>query len=399
MFAFKARSISEYIADPIAASTLIPANTVIFMADSAYMSTYASSSNWQFVSVPQSDGNPSYIRGTTNITNGAKLYTRTIPSSFTTVSSGAHSGPSFFVTNRTGALTSSGGTNTAAGSHTHSISGLNSTNNLGGKYHYGVVVGLYKCVTPTYEIPKGALVFTTNPQNEDLIQDGVYDNRSLISGNSSWVAARTQYGEEFYYGFSLSGTISSSGSHNHSLTNVRGNVSLAGTSRIGYYENGNLIGTHTHNFSISASIDPAVKYQKTYKTARNSGVYKGMILGWMGRSVSELPQGWYLCNGQVVNGYTTPSLNKDRCIGCTNSDSYNGYEGGSDTATISYSLTDTSPLRHTHIPDLGATVSTYPNNGPSGYHTDYDWAHSHDGSYTGTWKQGYYTLNFIIYLG
>ena len=398
MFAFKARSISEYIADPIAASTLIPANTVIFMADSAYMSTYASSSNWQFVSVPQSDGSPSYIRGTTNITNGGKLYTRTIPSSFTTVSSGAHSGNPFTVDNRTGTLNSSGGTNTAAGSHTHSISGLNSTNNLGGKYHYGVVVGLYKCVTPTYEIPKGALVFTTNPQNEDLIQDGVYDNRSLISGNSSWVAARTQYGEEFYYGFSLSGTISSSGSHNHQLLNARGNGSQAGSRTIGYYEYGDLLGTHTHISSIGAYPDPALKYQKTYRTARNTGVYRGMILGWMGRSVSELPQGWYLCNGQTVNGYTTPTLNKDRCIACTNSDYYNGYEGGSDTVRIDYSISNSGTLQHTHQTNL-SSIYVYPNNGPSSYHSTYDWAHSHDGSYTGTWKQGYYTLNFIIYLG
>jgi hypothetical protein len=399
MFAFKARSISEYIADPIAASTLIPANTVIFMADSNYMSTYASKSNWQFVSVPQSDGSPSYIRGTTNITNGAKLYTRTVPSSITTVTNGAHAGDPFYVTNRTGTLTQSGGTNTSAGAHTHSITGLNSASNLGGKYHYGAVVGLYKCVTPTYEIPKGALVFATTPQNEDLIQDGVYDGRSLISGNSSWVAARTQYGEEFYYGFSLSATISSSGSHNHSLTNARGNGSLAGSSYIGYNENGNLYGTHTHIYSITAYPDPAYKYQKTYRTVRNTGVYKGMILGWMGRSVSELPKGWYLCNGQVVNGYTTPTLNQDRCIACTNSDYYNGYEGGSDTVTINYSLSNSGTLQHTHLPDTGATISVYPNNGPGSYHSIYDWAHDHSGSYSSTWKQGYYTLNFIIYLG
>jgi hypothetical protein len=399
MFAFKARSISEYIADPIAASTLIPVNTVIFMADSTYMSTYTSSSNWEFVSVPQSDGNPSYIRGTTNITNGGKLYTRTIPSSITTVTSGAHSGPSFFVTNRTGALTASGQTNTAGGSHTHSISGLSSTSNLGGKYHYGVVVGLYKCVTPTYEIPKGALVFTSTPLNEDLIQDSVYDGRSLISGNSSWVAARTQYGDDLSSVSISTATISSSGNHDHGVSNVRGQVGLAGTYRLGYYEYGDLIGAHTHNFSIGASIDPAVKYQKTYKTVRNTGVYKGTILGWMGRSVSELPQGWYLCNGQIVNGYTTPSLNKDRCIGCTNSDGYNGYEGGSDTTIISYSISNSGTLQHTHVPDPGATIYVYPNNGLPAYHSAYDWSHSHTGSNTSTWKQGYYTLNFIIFLG
>lgn len=410
MFAFKARSISEYIADPVSSGTLIPANTVIFVADSAYMQTYPLASNWQFINVAQSDQNPSYIRGTTSITNAAKLYTRSTISSFTTVTGGSHSGVGWLTTNRlpSGVYPvgySSGSTNTAGGSHTHSVSGLNTSTSLAGIYYYGIVVGLYKCVNPTYEIPKGTFVFTTNPVNDDF-EPNSFDGYSLISGNSIFVATNTTYGGYQLYN-EISGIVSTSGDHNHVVSAIRGNGTINGSSTVGYYDAiANLYGGHTHvlqyqgggtrEINFSADVDPAFTYQKTYKTARNTGVYKGMVLGWAGRSLSELPQGWYLCDGQIVNGFQTPALNKDRGIAVTNDVSLNGYEGGTDKVTINYQFSDT--IQHGHGKS-SSSIYVYPNNGPPAYHNTYNWLHGHTGTNTSTWKQGYYTLNFIIYLG
>ena len=59
----------------------------------------------------------------------------------------------------------------------------------------------------------------------------------------------------------------------------------------------------------------------------------GFIGMWYG-SVASIPSGWALCNGQTVNGYTTPNL-QDRFIVGAGSGYGVGATGGASTVTLS----------------------------------------------------------------
>ena len=107
-----------------------------------------------------------------------------------------------------------------------------------------------------------------------------------------------------------------------------------------------------------------------------------------------------MCNGQTVNGIVTPSLNVNRYIMITNNSSYNGVQVGNDTAniTVSTSAGSTSST-HTHKPNTEGYQ--FKDTSYSAYHQIHDWVHNHDSNTAKSinYRPGYYTMNFIIYLG
>jgi hypothetical protein len=425
MFAFKARSISEPIADPFTAGTTIPTNAVIFMANND-MTSYTSSSNWTFINMSQSGDVPSQIRGCTLVSNGGKLYSKSISDSFVTSSVGAHTGQYDYVTEKfTGDNPNYPADTYEAGNHTHSVSGLSSSTNLGGKYPTSAVVSAYKCSATTKEIPKNAFIFAYSVQNEDFIPInqfnrnssgyGRFDGAALISGSSTWLATNAPYSaNNGIYGTDLSNitlnpTISTSGDHTHSSSPFGENGSI----RRNIYDvfrkdkltagKGNPVHTHGAN-NMTASVSTKVIFLKTYKAIRNTSVYKGMILGWTGTNAATLPKGWYICNGDTINGVTTPALNVDAVISMTSFNNFHGYIEGTDTLDITYAIGGTQGT-HSHAtitpPPYPAIYTLALTNGrQTNHHSDYfPWDHRHDGIGATPFKQGSYTLNFIIYLG
>jgi hypothetical protein len=430
MFSFKARSISEPIADPIAAGTTIPTNAVIFMANND-MSTYASSSNWSFINMGQSDGTPSQIRGCTSVASANTLWQRTLLTSVNiiTTSAGSHTGITYDGTTFTGYYYTeyfSGDNpnypidNKSSGDHTHSITGLSSSTNLGGKYPTSAVVSSYKCSATTKEIPKNAIIFAYSVQNEDFIpidqfnrnssNYGRFDGAGLLSGTSTWVATNAPFSaNNGIYGTDLSNvvlnpTISTSGSHTHSTSPYGGNGSYTRYGVNDYRQIdtiGNGVGNpvHVHDANnMTASVSTKVIYLHAYRAVRNTSVYKGMILGWTGTNASYLPKGWYICNGQTINGVTTPQANTDAVIAMTSLKNFHGYIDGTDTLDVTYSIGGTQGI-HSHVTVTYSGYRYMNGNIANNHKSYYSWNHEHVGTYSTAYKQAYFTLNFIIYLG
>lgn len=427
MFAFKARSISEPIADPFTAGTTIPTNAVIFMANND-MTSYTSSSKWSFINMSQSGDVPSQIRGTETLSGANKTITKNITDAFTTSNVGQHIGNQTY---RSPKYTALGGGNpyssanirTNDGGHTHSVSGLSNSSNLGGVYSYSAVVAAYKCIASTREIPKGAIIFAQAVQNEDFIPIdqfnrnssgyGRFDGAGLISGSLTWLATNAPFSvNNGIYGTSTSSitltpTISTSGSHTHEDPAANGGLrtdyDLAFNNTVDNTTAGLGSIAHTHNANgmYASAISPKVYFMKAYRAVRNTSVYKGMILGWAGTLTSELPQGWYVCNGQTINGFKTPQANVNAIICMTSLSNFHNFFEGTDTASITYAIGGTQG-QHRHYTKSGSTSSILANGTWANFHSDnpvFPWDHRHDGTGAINYKQGSYTLNFIIYLG
>ena len=432
MFGFKARSISEPIADPIAAGTTIPENSVIFVMQS----DASIPSNWSFINISQSDGSPSHIRSSTTVATGGQLFSRNIDASFITSSAGDHTGDSQYIVGQYNPAYSSylypltylqrGN----GGAHTHSISGLNGVNAIGGKYTTSTVVKMYKLTKSTSILPNNAICFAKEIQNLDFSPlsnfHNDYNKNALLSGNLTWadtnIAANNGiYGEDistprkddatstsYDTTFDIPSAYLSYGqnpSHDHKSA-AADNASFAFSGMVLYSQGlrtinsgtGTQIHTHAGANGISVSCSTAQQYLHPYKAIRDTSVYKGMILGWIGTVASSLPKGWYICNGQPVNGYTTPILNTGDLVSLTNDTNFFGVRsGGTDTAYINYKIGGSSS--HSHGEDTGSTYSQNIWRVAGDNHRQYVWNHRHDGTKTITYKQGYYTLNFIIYLG
>ena len=406
MFGFKARSISQYIADPIASGVTIPIDSVIFYRGD--MTNYAGNANWSFINVSQSGGLPSYVRGITDVTKAGLLYSKSISDSITLKSSGLHGDVGvgylqpYKQTGTNGNIYSA--LNGESGNHSHTITGLSGSSYVGGAFFPGAVVGFYRCVSPTKELPANTLVLAKSLQNDDFssIQNTLFDGVSFLSGSSTWVSTNLNlevYGSDRKY---FSKATSTSGSHKHEQLNQYGDLYSSNPTRT---PNLTVItaGSHTHIMDITAVLYPKVIYYTGYLTKRNTGVYRGMILGWLGTNPATLPSGWYLCNGQTVNGVVTPALNVDRYINMTSNENLRQTISpvtGGDYSEILYSTNTPSTLTHTHYPNPSGDDNRVGYYGYyTAYHKDYEWYHNHDGYINLPYKPGYYTMNFIIYLG
>lgn len=85
----------------------------------------------------------------------------------------------------------------------------------------------------------------------------------------------------------------------------------------------------------------------------------GGIIMWSG-AVANIPAGWALCNGQVVNGNTTPNL-LDRFIIGAGSATYNpGSTGGSSTTTPTGTISNTAITPTGTVSDTTLTTAQIP---------------------------------------
>ena len=90
---------------------------------------------------------------------------------------------------------------------------------------------------------------------------------------------------------------------------------------------------------------------------------KGTIVLW-GGSAATIPAGWALCNGQTVNGITTPDLRGQFIIGATG-DSGGNYNKGTTGGATGVALSTANLPSHTH----GISGSSSGTTGLSGSHT------------------------------
>jgi microcystin-dependent protein len=83
----------------------------------------------------------------------------------------------------------------------------------------------------------------------------------------------------------------------------------------------------------------------------------GGIIIWYGNS-SAIPTGWALCNGDKVNGFTTPDLRDRFVVGAGGSYNINQNGGSKDAVVVAHTHTVTDP-GHTHrLPtDSNGTVN------------------------------------------
>lgn len=101
------------------------------------------------------------------------------------------------------------------------------------------------------------------------------------------------------------------------------------------------------------SFQPSSLVTKQYvdNAIYNLHIPLGMIAGWFSVA-ANIPTGWALCNGQVVNGYQTPNLMDRFIVGAGYSYSA-GQTGGSNThahggASAAVALTAAQMPSHTH---------------------------------------------------
>jgi hypothetical protein len=241
-----------------------------------------------------------------------------------------------------------------SGSHSHSF-----TINLDGPNSYPDIlyVGLYeKNSSDTNSLPIGTIIFAENIATNDLYgisTTSAYDDLylrittddGLIGTQSSSVA-------------SLNYTTSSSGSHTHEPAS--GSLGLStydpyspAGAEITHPVDSPTAGQspiHSHTGTVSISQTKKYKKLRTYVVNGNGAqISNGMIFAFSNTSINLSPN-WYCCNGQIINGYTTPNI-VDRYILCGNSDiSSHNIIGTLDTNKIylGSSTTSTNDWTHNH---------------------------------------------------
>ena len=204
------------------------------------------------------------------------------------------------------------------GDHTHVISPVSFTNNSFLPTH--IKTGIYKrnlnSATSIFPLPIGTIVFAENIlNNSGVVANSSYDSKYLCITNTD-ASMGTIAGSNTVY----TTTDSGSGAHSHggsSSGTIRGAGSQGAINHT-YYATAYSSGMGTHSHVISVPTNHYKKYIKlrTYVVQKNNTyISSGMIFGFTSNIVSP---DWYCCNGQTVNGYTTPNL-VDRYVMCGNS--------------------------------------------------------------------------------
>lgn len=175
---------------------------------------------------------------------------------------------------------------------------------------------------------------------------------------------------------------------------------------------------HAENMGGNSSADADLLDGQHVSALIGTGLPAGAILMWSG-SDGNIPYGWAVCNGQIVNGYQTPDLRDRFVIGAGGSLSP-GATGGSTTITPSatlsaggHSLTVDEIPAHTHAyadKYVTGSVSRYcvTNTSKAGTETSRSTttaatgsgaAHSHPGNISFSQNSNlppYYVLYFIM---
>ena len=144
---------------------------------------------------------------------------------------------------------------------------------------------------------------------------------------------------------------------NASTVGTDTNYYLSGLS----FNTGNGVLTATVTGASNQTVDLDGRYAQS-----SEGVPLGTIVIWYG-SISNIPNGWSLCNGQTVNSYQTPDLRNRFVVGSW-SDSANaawpntapGHTGGSADATLvahSHTINNHTHQINNHTHTFSGTVN------------------------------------------
>jgi hypothetical protein len=156
-----------------------------------------------------------------------------------------------------------------------------------------------------FTLPIGTIVFGENIEDSGVVATSTYSSLYLYATTNDADVGRIGGGTTSR---SINLTTSQGGSHNHGATGVRaqnGYNPAFGSEKSAAIDTNQSTG-HTH--SLSASLTQYIKYMKlnTYIVQQeNVYIRYGMIFGFTSNNV---PPNWYCCNGQTIDGYTTPNL-------------------------------------------------------------------------------------------
>jgi hypothetical protein len=256
-----------------------------------------------------------------------------------------------------------------------------------------VGVAMYQAASTIGEIPPGVIVFAAD----------VNVNLSKIASNTSYndlhlaVTSNSLISSAYSNTVSSVPTVSSSGGHTHTTS---GTLSMPGVSSptAEYVNYATETGTaHVHtvsSFNISSVNTYAIKL-RTWITTDYCPVSNGMIFAWNANS-SQVPAKWYSCNGQIINGYTTPNLD-NRFIICGNNTTHSTLVNSGNTISWPSFNTSTDDWTHAHgtetnFYNAAATVATI-------FHASFNVLHSHSfNSGSATFLPRRQDLAFYIYL-
>jgi hypothetical protein len=203
------------------------------------------------------------------------------------------------------------------------------------------------------------------------------------TGANTAADARTNLGLGVLAIASIPLSLSNGGTGADNASGARGNLGL-GTIATQNSSNTTITGgtvTGLTNFSVLSGTPtvptPAITVDSD-QIATTAFVHdilpKGVILMWYG-AIATIPSGWALCNGDTVNGVTTPDLRNRFVIGAalddsgakTNIEGTNTQTGGSkNSILVQHSHTGTSEGQsntHSHSFSGSATSSALGNNG------------------------------------
>lgn len=287
----------------------------------------------------------------------------------------------------------------SGGAHTHSMG----QQTIGGNSYFPsyIRVGLYQRKINTskiFELPIGTIVFAEDLTNtEGVVATSLYNGNHMCAVNIPNTIG-TFYSGSNQFNFNIVSTISGAHAHNAIYPGpAPATQQTRVNAKTGANESDYAGIDHTHQGTASATITRKTISLRTYKVS-SSNVYitRGMIFGF---SSTNIPPDWYICDGSVINGYTTPRI-VDRYLMFGNAllSSHDKISGNDNYITVSGSLNSvTWEHRHgtdTIWQDYTNTTGKY-FHGPSGSLA----AHGHAGQTVTTYYENdRYNLLYCIYL-
>lgn len=357
---------------------VIPVGAIVF-----YNSTFTGLTGWTRFSV--ADGK--FLKGTA--TQG-DIEVTTSPSLTGTLnvsinSAGAHFptqssfGPAY---NPSGTAFPGGWFNLGtAGSHTHTVAGLNlSTITVPDVANHQTYI-MIQCTTETTRLPQNCIVFSQN-QPSSLFNQITPNNLSIKGGLFNGTTTSTP--------ITNTRTTAVSGTHSHIDTNYAYDPATVTSTNYPYVTTT----THGHNITLTiAAASILTKLLSAWGSTAETYLNENSILMYSG-SLTSLPTGWFVCDGN--NG----TINMvDYFVGVGSQLAYNTTTGSANNITATGTTTNNT-WNHSHkgngVPGATpATLASVPHATASASHS-----HTVTPSFSGVnYDPGTIKLAFIQYKG
>jgi hypothetical protein len=195
----------------------------------------------------------------------------------------------------------------SGGNHTHTFT--EQTFSSAANFPSYTRVALYKRKDGSnriFELPIGTIVFAADLSSvEGVSATSSYSENYLCAINNPSIAGTYKSGSNKFT-YNIISAISGEHAHNGNPgPGPTGQTSKYLVNTDADYSAKNNI-SHTHQGLVTLTVNRKTVSLRTY-TVDNSGVYitRGMIFGF---NTTNIPPDWYICDGSVVNGYTTPRI-------------------------------------------------------------------------------------------